>query len=199
MLTICTFQIGTESSYEVSMNSKQQLLLRNSPDKNRAILYHVQHDQGLQLVQKSLNRNMLTICTFPIGTESSYEVSLNSKQNLLRNSPDKNCSILYHVQHDQGLQLVQKSLNRNMLTICTSPICTKSSCEVWLNSKQRLLRNRPDKNYSIFPANMSISAACRNIAVGIPTSDRRRSDIDNYTDIGPTSAACRQIAYGIPT
>ena len=53
----------------------------------------------------------------------------------------------------------------------------------------------PSKHVHIGP----ISAACRNIAVGIPTSDRRRSDIDNYTDIGPISAACRKIAVGIPT
>ena len=91
-------------------------------------------------------KHMLTVCASPIGTESSYEFSLNSKQRLLRNSQDKNCAILYHVQHDQGLQLVQKSLNRKMLTICTSPLGTESFYEVSLNSKQRLLRNSPDRN-----------------------------------------------------
>ena len=135
MLTICTSPLGSESIHEVLLNSKL-CLLRNTPDKTFAYI-PCETDQGLQLVQKSLNQNMLMICTSSIGTESSYEVSLNSKQQLLRNSAVKDCAILYHVQHDQGLQILQKALNRNMLTICTSPICTESSYEVWLNSKQR--------------------------------------------------------------
>ena len=53
----------------------------------------------------------------------------------------------------------------------------------------------PSKHVHIGP----VSTACRNIAVGIPTSDRRRSNVNNYSDIGPISPACSKIAVGIPT
>ena len=95
-MTICISQIRSESSDEVSLNFKQWLR-SNSAVKNGAIIYHVWLDQGLQLLQKSLNMNMLSICTSPLGSEFIHEVSLNSKQLLLRNSVDKHCTIVYHV------------------------------------------------------------------------------------------------------
>ena len=136
-----------EEKYVKYINSKQ-ILLRNSPDTNSTIKYNVQANHGLQPVQKSMKRNMVTICISELGSESSHEVSLNFKQWLPSNSAVKNGAIIYHVWLDQWLQLLQKSLNRNMLTICTSPLGSESIHEVSLNSKQLLLRNNVDKKLS---------------------------------------------------
>ena len=74
-----------------------QTLLRNSPDTNSAIKYHVQANHGLQPVQRSMKRNMVTICISQLGSESSHELSLNFKQWLLSNNAVKNGVIIYHV------------------------------------------------------------------------------------------------------
>ena len=72
-------------------------LLRNNPGKNGAVRYNVQENHGLQLLQKSMKRNILTICISQLGSKSSKEVSSIFKQWLLRNIAVKNGAIIYHV------------------------------------------------------------------------------------------------------
>ena len=43
--------------------------------------------------EKSSDHNRLIIGTSPVGSEASLKVSLNSRNKLLRNSSDKNCTI----------------------------------------------------------------------------------------------------------
>ena len=86
------------------MNSKLQLL-RNSTDKNCAIYYTMcRMIRSYNSCKNHWTCTQRGKCASQIGTDSSYEVWLNSKQQLLIISLNKNCAILHHVQHDQGLQ-----------------------------------------------------------------------------------------------